>query len=518
VRASEEGGNRLTDSAAVQLALSALTLADHPGHTAAWYHVTHSRLGPTVALPGAYDAAAVAEWGNGLRRQLVERGYGGVLYDWMRALAPECNARELNRLRQLVVQADGYEPRATLRTTDFVAYIEGQRVEDPRAARVRVMTIHKAKGLEFDVVVLPQLDELLTRPPDFVTRWDDPGQPPQRVCRYRSQDVQRVLPADIQQGFEQTRARAVQEALCVLYVALTRAAHALFMFIAPKPKYGKSYAGLLRHALAGDVELVPGKVLYECGKSDWHSRVERESGWNGIPSNGEAPQPISIRIAPVEGGRQRGRDFFAPSHYQPHRTLHVRDIVRTSDRRTLDRGTLLHGWFEWIGWLDDGAPSDEALLRIARRQGQHGPDVARWIGEFRDLLEQPPIRRLLTRDTYVVDVASDLGIKEPAECELQVQAERRFDVPTDEGVLSGSIDRLVLFCQGGVPVAADVLDYKTDGIAPGDTAAIARIVDDYRDQLGAYVHAVSSIYGIPRDRISTRLVLLAAGEIAVVSR
>jgi ATP-dependent exoDNAse (exonuclease V) beta subunit len=518
IPASEEGGNWLTDSAAVQLVLSALTLADHPGHTVAWYHVAHSPLGPIVELSPGDDLAARAAWGDHLRRELVERGYGSVLYDWLRALAPACNARELNRLRQLVALADAYEPLATLRPTDFVAYVEGQRVEDPRAARVRVMTIHKAKGLEFDIVVLPQLDEALTRPPGFVTRWDDPGAPPTRVCRYRSQDVQRMLPREIQKAFEQTHERAVQEALCVLYVALTRAAHALFMFIAPRPRTGKSYAGLLRYALAEDAAIEPGTVLYECGESNWHERIRSEEGRDTIPSCGEAPQPVLIRIAPATTGRARGRDFFAPSHYQPHRTLHVRDIVRTADRRTLDRGTLIHGWFELIRWLDDGAPTDDQLLQVARRQSQHGEHVARWMGEFRELLERPAIQRLLTRDAWLADVAGSLGIAAAADCELHVQAERRFDVPIEGGFLSGSIDRLVLFYADGVPVAADVLDYKTDGIPPGDTAAKARLVDHYRDQLGAYARAVSIMYGVQPQHVSTRLVLLATGEVAAVNR
>jgi ATP-dependent exoDNAse (exonuclease V) beta subunit len=516
VPASEEGGNPLTDSAAVQLVLSALTLADHPGHSVAWFHVAHSPLGPVVELSPEDDPAARAAWGDHLRRELVERGYGSVLYDWLRALAPACNARELNRLRQLVALADGYEPFATLRPTDFVAYVEKQHVEDPRAARVRVMTIHKAKGLEFDIVVLPQLDDPLTRPPEFVTRWDDPGAPPTRVCRYRNRNVQRMLPREIQKAFEQTHERAVQESLCVLYVALTRAAHALYMFVAPKPQTGKSHAGLLRYALAENAMFEPDRLLYECGDADWHQRVKPADG--RIPSCGEAPPPVSVRIAPAPAGRRRGRDFFAPSHYQPHRTLHVRDIVRAADRRTLDRGTLVHAWFELIDWLDDDAPSDDQLQQVARRLGQHDEDVAHWIAEFRALLQKPSIQRLLSRKGCLADAPSLTGMATASACDLRVQAERRFDVPIDGGILSGSIDRLVLFCRAGVPVAADILDFKTDGIAPGDLFAVTRLVDHYRDQLGAYVHAVSVIYGIAPEHISTRLVLLATGEIVPVRR
>jgi ATP-dependent exoDNAse (exonuclease V) beta subunit len=125
---------------------------------------------------------------------------------------------------------------------------------------------------------------------------------------------------------------------------------------------------------------------------------------------------------------------------------------------------------------------------------------------------------LLTRKACRADAPSLTGMALASECDVRVQAERRFDVPIDGGILSGSIDRLVLFCRDGVPVAADILDFKTDGVAPGDLFAVTRLVDHYRDQLGAYVRAVSAIHGIAAERISTRLVLLATGEIASVSR
>ena len=50
IPASEEGGNPLTDALAVQLVLSLLRLADHPGDTVARFHVAHSPLGRIVGF------------------------------------------------------------------------------------------------------------------------------------------------------------------------------------------------------------------------------------------------------------------------------------------------------------------------------------------------------------------------------------------------------------------------------------------------------------------------------------
>ena len=61
---------------------------------------------------------------------------------------------------QLVDLGHTYERRAGIRPSDFVAFVEQTKVEDPSPAKVRVMTIHQAKGLQFDIVVLPELDVL----------------------------------------------------------------------------------------------------------------------------------------------------------------------------------------------------------------------------------------------------------------------------------------------------------------------------------------------------------------------
>ncbi len=58
--ASQEGGNPLTDSAAVQLVLSLVKLADHPGDMPARYHVAHSPLASTVGLSDYADQRAAA--------------------------------------------------------------------------------------------------------------------------------------------------------------------------------------------------------------------------------------------------------------------------------------------------------------------------------------------------------------------------------------------------------------------------------------------------------------------------
>ena len=99
-----------------------------------------------------------------------------------------------------------YQPRSTLRADAFVAFVRQQRVADPSGAKVRVMTIHSAKGLQFDVVVLPELDTSLTgKAPTFVAGRDAASLDINFVCRYADDKVQKLLPQDQLDAFEKER-------------------------------------------------------------------------------------------------------------------------------------------------------------------------------------------------------------------------------------------------------------------------------------------------------------------------
>ena len=64
----------------------------------------------------------------------------------------------------------------------------------------------------------------------------------------------------------------VTESLCVLYVAITRAKHAVHMIIAPSKEKEKSIpatmAGLLRQTLTEPGRVEPGELLFEAGQVD----------------------------------------------------------------------------------------------------------------------------------------------------------------------------------------------------------------------------------------------------------
>jgi ATP-dependent helicase/nuclease subunit A len=534
VPASEEGGNAPTDCVGVQLLLALLQFADHPGDTAARYCIANSVLGPALGLSESSTDEEVDHLTATLRRRLVEEGYGRCLDEWARLVAPHCDPRGVARLRQLVDLAQGYEEHATLRPTDFVESVEVQRLEQPTAAPVRVMTVHQSKGLQFDVVVLPELDyKLVPTTPDFVTGSPSPVDSPDTVIRYRNKQIQSLLPDDLQQVFHDCHAATVQGSLCLMYVALTRAVHAMHLLV-PATKgnektMGLTFANLIRAALLEGKPLEADTVPYRCGDADWIEKVLRLAEGRGTRDEGRdsfspgpaGRAPVAIRLAPPVAGGIRGLERIAPSRGRP-RGLRLSQFIRPANSAAMTRGSLLHAWLERITWLNPGFPDDRDVRDLRRIANQLGADAALFdasLADFRTMLARPEIAALLAPPAaadspFPPSIRDELAV---GDVETEVRNERRVAVPHDGKLIRGTIDRLVLHRRAGRVIAAEVIDYKTDVLDGADPARLADKLGKYRDQLRLYTQAVATIYDLPIERVASRLVLLGTGRIETVT-
>jgi hypothetical protein len=618
VAASGEGGTPATDDPAVNAILAALTLADHPGDSIAAFHVLGSPLSPIVGLTSLVPAQVRAVAAN-IRHDFLIDGYGSVVTRWARALAASCNLRGVQRLTQLIELADAYDGDATLRPGDFVRLVATTPVEEPSPAAVRVMTVHKAKGLEFDMVVLPQLERPMAQVRDaavYVMR-NAPTGPIAAVFRAADKTVRDLSP-QLTAAYQQEVTRRLQDDLCALYVAMTRPRHALHLIVKPlkskkdgtpgsKGLSNASPAAVLRQALrpAGFQEsFAGGQTLYAHGDPDWNIPSEPGALATGVvrSSSGVAPNLPARAQTPArvnESTNQRINDATSlrswrqvtPSSLESAGIVHAADLLTIDPSPAALRGSILHAWFALIEFsdaprpqitqihknepgspnLNNASPShdqhptpdaaieggthipnnkegnkctlntpeprqsaqtaefagaampDNALLRTAALCELAGlpalpPDnlelfLTGLMDDFQAMLRTPEIHRALARPS--ITPVPGIGARE-----FELWRERPFAVRLDNQLLSGRFDRVVVYRSvgPGLPgqaLGAEILDFKTDRIAP-DKSNLPERIERYRPQLHAYRRALAAMLGLDPARITAQLLFVDSGDLCTV--
>ena len=506
---SGEGGVPLTDTPAVNAMLSALALADHPGDEPSAFHVANSPLGPALGLE-TRDDRDVLRFAASVRASLQRRGYAATLADWARRVSDHCSARSRRRLDRLIELAEQYDAGpADLRASRFVAHAEAASIEEPAASTVRVMTVHKSKGLEFDAVVLPELDGRFRFNPTVLVDRDGPTGPVTGVVRAGDQAT-RALSPPLTALAERAEARELEEWLCLLYVAMTRARHALHLLVQPlkagrdgrpttRGRTDLSYAAVLRQGLLDPADLVdldgPGEVLYEIGDPDWAAAAEAEAS----ATQAGAPRLVSPRLGLSPSPAPRTRLTVAASAAGRDRATAAELLGEASPVGLEARrvGSLVHRMFEAVAFLDEQQPSDAALRQAARAEDPALDDAAidRAVAAFHRVIAAQAVRDALSRRG-----ATGLW------------REQAFALRDGDRLLLGRFDRVVFIPAGDAgPASAVVIDFKTDRITlPGVDDAVAH----HAPQMHAYRRAAAAWFGLPLEQVTAELVFTAAGVVA----
>ena len=129
---------------------------------------------------------------------------------------------------------------------------------------IRILTIHKSKGLEFKVVILPflswNLDHMATKQPVL---WVKPDSPPFNdlgiVPVKYSKDLTNTIFADC---YREEKYSVFLDNINLLYVALTRAKDVLYGFSVDNPRSENTIAGVLKSAINSTPEFDDGNEFH----------------------------------------------------------------------------------------------------------------------------------------------------------------------------------------------------------------------------------------------------------------
>ena len=383
-----------------------------------------------------------------------------------KALASAFDGGFAATIRDWVDQTPGIDPSKVVAFIDAAAEFDAKRKpdddwrsfsnhlehyslqENESPGVVRVMTVHKAKGLGMDVVILPELgghqslSQLkpsgisLVRDQDGKVSWGL-DLPPADMCEEDD---------ELRRAREDMKANQAFGELCVFYVAMTRAKHAVYCLTAERQKRKNAARWLMRSFPAGTDQ----DPVREVGDKDWFTRLEKPEL--------ELPVMISDRsIKQIESMRHSS----SPSSHEGE-DIPAGLILGGGAARHL--GTEVHELLAQVEWLGEE------------------PDYAGATAEGEKL-----VREFLASDRAGV-------MKKPGE-NFTVWRETAFDVEVDGRAVSGIFDRVhVEFGKDGKPASAKIYDFKTD---KGDVDLRER----YKDQLDAYNKAAALLLGISPDKV-----------------
>ncbi len=422
-------------------------LRDHPDHADTLAFLNDMRGQADFLRP--YDLIERVLHRHDGRRKLIGR------------LGPEAE----DGIDELLGQALSYEALEVPSLTGFLAWMETDEVEvkrqlDGEGHRIRVMTVHGAKGLEAEVVVLPDTCDRTPQEREQIYRIPD-GPPVWKVAKEESPPI-----IATERAARQTREAA--ERLRLLYVAMTRARSWLVVAGAGKTEKADTWHSLIQAGVqAAGAGTLPGGILrHQFG--DWPEPVTRVAG-------------EETRVTLPSWAFQAAPEALRPPHVlSPSDLGGAKTLPGEVDAEALARGTALHLLLER---LPGRPPADwptlaDALLDDGLR------DQA--LAEAQRVLTHPDLAPLFGPDSL---------------------AEVAVSAPWGNRTLAGSIDRLIV-----TPDRVQIIDYKSNALVPDRPD---QVPEGILRQLGAYAHMLAAIY--PDHRIETAILWTKAPRLMSVS-
>lgn len=244
IDASDEGRSTLLDSPAVTGLLALLRLADDPGDRISHFLVSRGPLAELSGFPpletDSESSTRAARFARDLRAEVADTGVQATVRRLVgRLLALGPSPRDARRLAQLAALADLSDEPVPPRLRDFIRRVEEDRSSAASDAHVKVMTVHRSKGLEFDEVVLPSIE---AKWGSVRAEWsavrDAADGPPVLVGPLLGADLRRWMP-ELELLRRDEHHRRLLDDLSGFYVALTRArraVHAVFSRRRPRQR------------------------------------------------------------------------------------------------------------------------------------------------------------------------------------------------------------------------------------------------------------------------------------------
>ena len=482
------GSSSLFQKSSARRMLSLFELTDNPKNKIALYHLTEKNSYLKKIIPA--DSKKRCLFLKKLRAKLIYNSYASVISEIFNKIAEDISdAASKKYIVQLVELAEQYEKIKTTSPKDFVDFVEQTEITSPETGdEIILSTIHGAKGLGFDMVILPELTSaakpqlLYTKKADIDLLGNEPEI--ETVTSLGKNEFINAMP-EYKIIREQHQICYESEMMNLLYVALTRARKGLYLFLSDSSVTTKNkirkMSDVLLPAFDADKE-TPAGILKSFGEPNWYE--------NEAASVRERPPEKQIEKITLKKNASRFRPYQTPSSLHDSRRKNAALIFSRKGRRAREKGTIIHALFQEIIWLNSANISRENLVEKARETVPflNSDFYEETVSEFLKILEKEEIKNLLT---------------EPEE-KCEVKNELPFAAIIDDKLTRGAFDRVIFYPSYSAPEKIEIIDYKTDNVQTDEEIKTA--VEKYKPQMDCYKKALSESYGLDAKKITARLV------------
>ena len=477
------------DNPATSALLALIQAAAHPLDTFAWQQVLMTPISNVIAsqFPAATPSALRHLTLLKVLSQVAASGFHDTLRWWIEALPP-LDPFSQSRLDELCACARQFDATGSHDADEFLAFAHAWTVRGTsHAAAIQVMTVHRSKGLTFDIVLIPDLHDQMFRAVYPVGLQTNEFGAVQWLLKMPKRDLA-LADSVLAAALRRAEAASWRERMAGLYVMVTRAKYANYIFTKPGPKkpsssfsLARAVRSILTNAQDRDVAIAQRTypLLAEYGDPAW---IEAHPLKPAAPAAATPalPSPAPPRLVPPS----RGPGIPLPAR-RASGSLEDEPgglLFQSARQAAREVGLAIHEAFRRVRWADD-APSALAA-----------PDLDPQAAEAaRACIADPSLAPLFA----------------PPEGPAEVWRERAFDLVLNGTLISGVFDRVVIQrTSTGQASRALLLDFKTEVPRPS-AAAAARA---HRPQLETYRQALSHLLALPQAHIRTVLLFTSTQE------
>ena len=395
------------------------------------------------------------------------------------------------QLRSLAVQYDVKGLRDLPGFADFIENTEMRDSADPQT--IQVITIHRSKGLEYDMVYMPCLNDskhkiaelrrgdlLQVSDAEFKPQWllANPGE---SFCEYISQ---------LKGPMEQAKAENAYGNLCRLYVGMTRAKHRLVMISRnltkdPSVEGKHDFACLLNSTLAGKPSVDSNFENTWPAKIKWQSE-SNSTEWIETRLSEETKKSLS-KLELKKLSVPKFKAVSAIEKLKPSESKHTQSWKPSTDKvggKAL--GSAVHSLFE-----GHTTNTKEFLAEINKPSSTpSSPLYTLALKLVNECLKSKEVVDLLDGRT----------------ADTVVWREQKAVLQYEGKMIDAVFDRVHI-----IPgKEATIIDYKTN------TCSEAELKELYEGQMILYRKSISKLCGIPEDKVSCILIHVRNGSLVKI--